>query len=192
MLRWGRWYQPLEYSLLCLFSDLCLQGPFSSDPCSEAHCSPPPSGGLSWYPQVESPFLLCTPGVMSHVAPTTLICSFRICLSLKDSFSLGGRGGRSKTGTSPGPSTVWGAQWASHKHSPKQQAALKRSECSPLAKLPTWAAACVCRTCFWWPPPGTREKFWPFLPLMLGLVHNLFPLPASSLLFLVSPMTPVC
>ena len=131
---------------------------------------------------------------LGHVPRSTHSTHLLIsCLSQpKRQFQSWGPVGRSKTGTSPGPSTERGTQRASHKHSSKQQAALKRSECSPLAKLPTWAAGYVCRACFWWPPPGTRQKFRPFLPLTLGLVLNVFPLPASSLLFLVSPMTPMC
>lgn len=89
----------------------------SPHPYSKAQCSPS-FKAFCGYARVESPFLLCSHGGMSHVLPFHLVFSY---LSLKISVIVGARGGGGggggragyRTGTSsPGPSLVLGTQVA--------------------------------------------------------------------------------
>lgn len=95
---------------------------------------------------------------------------------------------RRETGTylSPG-SRRYRKHWVPQIFTKRIGSPVQSSECSPLAKLPTWAARWVSSGC---PQDPGRSLGLSCLP-MLDLVLNLFPLPASARLSLFSPW-PLC
>lgn len=96
---------------------------------------------------------------------------------------------RRETGTylSPG-SRRYGKHWVPQIFTKRIGSPVQSSECSPLAKLPTWAARWVSSGC---PQDPGRSLGLSCLPT-LDLVLNLFPLPASSPPLLIFPMAPMC